>query len=492
LSSSSPASPLRPRLVAAALLVLLGSGRVAAQPASAAVQAQPVPEAPPPPDAPPPPPPPEPAPSAVVDPARVDDIDQRSRILERKLELLEEGAATRKTTDVLVTANDRGFNAKSADGAFSFRLRGLLQADGREFVKDDVLALRSTFLLRKVRPIFEATLFNLVDLRIMPDFGGGTTVLQDAYADVRLTSWLAVRGGKWKAPLALERHQSDAAVVFPERGLPTFLSSNREVGFGLTGAVLGGAVQYDVGVFNGGLDNGTEDLDTNQAKDVIGRLFFLPFKGDPYSPLASFGFGIGGSTGKQRGTPAAGTTAAAPQLPAYRTIGQQSFFTYANDVVARGRRSRISPQLYYYVGPVGLLAEYIQTQQTVLKGTESALLKHQSWQVAAFFVLGGKPLFEGTSVTQPFDPARGTLGALELGLRFGQIDIDDAAFAGKTYADPARSATRASSAGAVLNWHWSRNLKWSLSYEHGWFEGGAAGGDRKPENVLFQRIQVAY
>jgi phosphate-selective porin OprO/OprP len=369
----------------------------------------------------------------------------------------------------------------------------MLQADGRQFVDDDLLALRSTFLVRKARPIFEATLFNLVELRIIPDFGGGTTVLQDAYADVRLTSWLSLRGGKWKHPLALERHQGDPAVVFPERGLPTFLSSNREVGFGLTGAVLGGAVQYDLSVVNGGLDNGTDDLDTNQAKDVIGRLFFLPFKGDPYSPLANFGFGIGGSTGKQRGTPAAGTAAAVPQLPAYRTIGQQTFFSYASDVVARGRRSRISPQLYYYVGPFGLLAEYIQTQQQVLKGTETALLKHQSWQVQATVVLGGKALFEGPAINQPFDPARGTLGALELGLRIGQIDIDDAAFAGKTYADPARSATKASSAGAVVNWWWSRNLKLALSYEHGWFDGGAAGGgDRTPENVLFQRIQVAY
>jgi phosphate-selective porin OprO/OprP len=482
-----------PRLrapLAATLLVALGA-RAYAQDPAAGGQAPSAPEAPPPPDAPPPPPPAaEPAPAATVDPARVDDIDQRSRILERKLELLEEGAATRQTTDVIVTANDRGFNARSADGAFSFRLRGLLQADGREYVDDDVLALRSTFLVRKARPIFEATLFKLVDLRIIPDFGGGTTVLQDAYGDVRLTSWLSLRGGKWKVPMSLERTQGDAAVVFPERGLPTDIASNREVGFGLTGSVLGGAVQYDVGIFNGGLDNGTDDLDVNQAKDVIGRLFFLPFKGDPYSPLANFGFGIGGTTGKQRGIPGTATTPAVPQLPAYRTMGQQVFFNYGSDVVARGRRSRIAPQLYYYVGPVGVLAEYIQTQQKVLKGTDTALLKHQAWQVAAYLVLGGKPLFEGTYVNHPFDPGKGTLGALELGLRYGQLDIDDATF--PTYADAKRSASKDSSAGVVLNWHWSRNLKLSFSYDHSWFQGGAASGDRTPENVLIQRMQIAY
>jgi phosphate-selective porin OprO/OprP len=467
-------------------------------PGTAAARAQDPAQVPPPPDGvplPPPPPPPvdAPPPAPPLPPApdpRIDDIDQRSKIIERKLELLDEQAAQRKATEVVASAGERGFSFKSPDNAFVIKLRALLQADGREFVEDDVLALRSTFLIRKARPIIEATLWDRVDFRLTPDFGGGQTVLQDAVAELRLTPWLGIRGGKWKAALALERYQGDAAVVFPERGLPTFLSSNREVGFALVGAPLGGAILYEGGLFNGGLDNGTEDLDTNQAKDLIGRLFFQPWKSDPYSPLANLGFGIGGSTGIQRGTPTAGTTAAVPQLPAYRTIGQQTFFSYSTDVVARGRRSRWSPQGYWYVGPVGVLAEYIQTSQRVLKGAEAVTLKHSAWQVLAEVVIGGKALFEGSTATAPFDPKKGTLGALELGVRIADLDIDDKTF--PTFADIRRSATHQKAFGVVLNWIWNRNVKIPLSFEHSWFKGGRADGDRTPENVLFQRIQIAF
>jgi phosphate-selective porin OprO and OprP len=467
-------------------LVSLGLPRAGAA-QTAAAQPPATSEGAAPPDGPPPPPPPaEAAPPPRPDP-RLDDVDQRSRIVERKLELLDEQAAARKAAEVVLSAGERGFGFKSADGAFVIRFRGLLQVDGREFYGDDVLALRSTFLVRKARPIFDATLWDRVDFRMVPDFGGGQTVLQDAYADLRLASWLTIRGGKWKAALALERSQGDPAVVFPERGLPTFLSSNREVGFALVSSLLGGAIQLEAGVFNGGLDNGTEDRDANQAKDFIGRIFLLPFSGDPHSALARLGLGVGGSTGIERGTL---TPAVGPQLPAHRTIGQETFFSYGPEVVARGRRNRLSPQLYYYIGPMGLLAEYILNSQKVLKGAETATLRHRAWQVAWYGVLGGKPLFEGTSVSAPFDPGKGTWGALELGLRYGELDIDDRSF--PDFADIKRAGTRERAFGVVLNWHWSRNVKIPLAFEHTWFAGGASDGDRKPENVFFQRIQVAF
>ena len=36
-----------------------------------------------------------------------------------------------------------------------------------------------------MRPVLEATAFKLFDFKLMPDFAGGTTVLQDAYADLK-------------------------------------------------------------------------------------------------------------------------------------------------------------------------------------------------------------------------------------------------------------------------------------------------------------------
>jgi len=57
----------------------------------------------------------------------------------------------------------------------------------------------------------------------------------------------------------------------------------------------------------------------------------------------------------------------------------------------------------------------------------------------------------------------GGWGAWEVAARFGQLDVDDDAF--PLYANPANSATEATSWGVGLNWHLNRNLKVNLSYE---------------------------
>jgi hypothetical protein len=48
-----------------------------------------------------------------------------------------------------------------------------------------------------VRPIVSGTVAQYFDFIITPDFGGGTTVLQDAYIDVRYTPKLRVRAPSW-------------------------------------------------------------------------------------------------------------------------------------------------------------------------------------------------------------------------------------------------------------------------------------------------------
>jgi phosphate-selective porin OprO and OprP len=387
------------------------------------------------------------------------------------------------------------------------KVRGLIHADGREYLGDHDLWLRDSFLIRRARPLLETTFFDVADFRLMPDFGNGQALVQDAYVDVRPFAFLKLRGGKFKAPVGLERLQSASALVFPERGFPTSLAPNRDLGFMLHGVLGPSLFSYELGVFNGVVDGGSGDLDNNHAKDFVGRVFVQPWKGDPYSFLSNLGVGLAGSSGWQRGTAAVfqtanmvtrRTAAPAPGLPGYRSSGQQTFFSYRLNeevpdgaVIGYGRRTRLSPQGYFYAGPFGLLGEYIQTRQAVEIGPSAANLTHAAWQLAATFVFGGKPLFEGTTVTTPFDPGKGTWGALELAARYNDLQIDGDTF--PTFADPSRAARRARAVAGVANWHWSRNIKLSLSFERTSFIGGAAnGGDRKTENSLFQRIQAAF
>jgi phosphate-selective porin OprO/OprP len=129
-----------------------------------------------------------------------------------------------------VSAGERGIALTSGDDAFSLRLRGLLQVDSRWFLRDTALDDRDSMLIRRARPILDATVLRIVDLRLVPDFAEGRAQVFDAYLDVRPRPWLKVRAGKFKPPIGLERLQGDPDMPFNERALSSNLSPARDTG----------------------------------------------------------------------------------------------------------------------------------------------------------------------------------------------------------------------------------------------------------------------
>lgn len=413
---------------------------------------------------------------------RVEALDQKVRVLERLRELEQEGAAAKAKDAPAVSADSRdGFTIRSPDNSCKLKIGGYTQADGRLWFADPQKARVNTFLLRRVRPQFDGTLSKYVDFRIMPDFGGGTTALQDAYLSLNLRPGLKVQAGKYKPPVGLERLQSGASLLFAERGLPTHLLPNRDLGIQVHGDLANAAVSYAVGLFNGVVDGGSGDTDTNDGKDLAVRVFAQPFRNDPDSPLKGLGLGVAGTSGSQEGP-----------LPAYRTPGQVSFYSYTDTTVADGRRLRISPQAYVYAGRLGLLGEYAISRQEVARKTTTAQLRNTAWQVAASYVVTGEsPSYRGVTPRKPFDLDEGEWGAFEVAGRVHRLAIDRDAF--PVFANPSRSARSADAWAVGLNWHLNRSAKLNLDYEQTRFAGGAAnGGDRKPEKVFFQRLQVAF
>lgn len=376
-------------------------------------------------------------------------------------------------------AGSNGFALTSADGAYRLRLRGVIHSDGRFWLGDSKAGTTNTFLLRRVRPTFEGTIGKVFDFRIMPDFGGGATTLLDAYARIALRPNFYLQAGKFKGPVGFERLQSATALFFVERALPTSLVPNREVGIQISGEVGKGVLNYELGVFNGVVDGGSGDTDTNDGKDLAGRVFVHPFKNSSPTALKGLGLGIAGTTGKQTGA-----------LPAYRTLGQVVFFRYANGVVASGNRVRISPQGYFYSGPFGLLGEYAVSKQRVASAASSDELKNDAWHVVASWVLTGEAnSYRGVSPKTPFSHSGGW-GAVELAIRYHALRVDQNAF--PAFADPAASAHKAQAWGVGFNWYLDRNLKITADYEQTSFTGGAAGGNRTTEKLFVNRFQISF
>ncbi|HZR46608.1 MAG TPA: hypothetical protein VFA47_07885, partial [Candidatus Manganitrophaceae bacterium] len=62
---------------------------------------------------------------------RVNRLDQKVRIIERRFELQQEGAAEKGKGSPVTGAGRDGFSIKSADDQFQLRFRGVIQADER-------------------------------------------------------------------------------------------------------------------------------------------------------------------------------------------------------------------------------------------------------------------------------------------------------------------------------------------------------------------------
>jgi len=70
------------------------------------------------------------------------------------------------------------------DGSTHLQVHGYLQADDRMFSSSTKGEELDTFLFRRLRPLFEGTLFSNVDFRFMPDFGQNNPQIQEAYLEL--------------------------------------------------------------------------------------------------------------------------------------------------------------------------------------------------------------------------------------------------------------------------------------------------------------------
>lgn len=440
--------------------------------------------------------------------ARPNQSEQQIVALRKRLDAVETRLEAAQKSAPTVNAEDGNFSLRSADGANSIRFRGVLQVDTRWFMDDGTLSDKSdTFLVRKMRPSLEGTLFGLADYRFLPDFAGGQVAVMDAYVDIHPVGWARLRVGKFKPPIGLERLQQDPNLALPERALTQALTPQRDVGVSLWGQTPCGLLTYDLGIFNGVSDGTGPDTDSNHAKDFAGRILIRPFKHERLKRFGALGLHFAATTGNRRGLPTS------PQLPSYKSAGQNTFFTYlapttdpsgTGTTFAHLRQTRLNPGAFYYYGPVGLLGEFVWSRQRVQKGNVQANLTHRAAHATLSYVIGGKNGHDGATPHARFNPSQGTWGAIEIAARWSWLKLDDATFGDPAdstvavFADPTKSARKAQGLGASLNFIPSRTLRLIVAFEQTRFEGGRAATDKKTvldrntENVVFGRTQISF
>ena len=199
----------------------------------------------------------------------------------------------------------------------------------------------------------EATLFQYYEFRFLPDFGQGQTRIQDGYLNIHWWDAFQITSGKFKQPFSYEQLIQDRFTPFMERSLIDQLVPQRDLGLMFHGQNLfQGVLDYGLSVSNGE-QNG--DADTNESKDVNGRVAIRPFARWEENPLRRLQFGMSGGWGIEN-------EPANPNL--LRTPVGVQFFKFNSNVRADGVRSRLSPEL-------GVLPRAVRCRRAVFPhGTE--------------------------------------------------------------------------------------------------------------------------
>jgi phosphate-selective porin OprO and OprP len=481
---------------------------------------------------------------------RLDELDQKIRVIERLNEIAQEEAKAASAKAPKVSADDRGLGLSSADGSFALKYRGFTQFSTAHILgKAGTVSstttpsvttsaeptLNSNYTIRRLQSDITGTAFKNFDWRTHIDFAGGAATLLDVNLDWKIQPELNLRVGKFKPPTGLERLISSPRAPFIEGSFVTLLQPNRDIGIQLFGTFGKGLLEYQAGLFDGARDGQNNTGDNNNEKDFYGRLFAHPFTGKG-EWLEGFGLGISGSTGKQAqynnvattatvvtatngttNTPSAGspsvitTTAAVSNGIASYSTGRQVFFSYAANDTSVGTVTRYSPQAYYYAGPLGVIAEYSATTQNLRRAAFEQEITNAAWALtASWFITGEKNSYKGIKVKKANTfPKFDGMGALEVLGRVHGLKIDDKVFAPLnsadlrvTYADAAKQASEVLGYGLALGWYLNNTVKIFASYEQVDFTGGTGTSatatlapvvaDRESEKVFSLSFNVAY
>jgi phosphate-selective porin OprO/OprP len=395
-----------------------------------------------------------------------------------------------------------GFFLMSSGGDFFLRLPVLIQADYRSFPSGqngaDPGVRPNTFILQRVRPMVHFRLWRYFRGFMTPDLGNGFTAnpnvqgrvqTPDAFGEWDYFSAFRVRLGKFKSPIGLEMLQATQNLTFMERSLTRNLLPNRDLGAMVWGMFDHGALEYQIGVFNG-VPNAnfySESAATSSGKTMEARLFSRPFLNTSIDALRGFGIGAGMSWGSVRNNNG--------QDPMQTETFSYTFFQYNNNVTGDGDRTRVSPQVAWYYKRIGLLGQYVLSTQHLkrLDTGVTARTTHDAWSAQlSLFLTEDTATFGRVEPRRPLNPSRGHWGAWEVALRYAQLNIDQDSFA-LGFADPTIYAQRAKSTTIGLNWYLNTNVRLAGNFVHTDFSGAtSAYRAADHENGLLFRAQLVF
>ena len=331
------------------------------------------------------------------------------------------------------------------DGEHWARFGGRLVLDGAQTHYDKGLRLApkvgwsDTDDVRQARLFVEGLLFRRLELKTEADFAPESPVLTDAYLGLRGLGPLGTaRIGHHKQPFSFERQMSRKYLVFMERSLTEALDpSLRDVGFSLRSAVLDQRLRWVIGGFRDTKPTG-HDFPRPANWSLSARATGLPFWEDEGRRLVHLGASYNHEF----------------RDDATFSISQPPESFVAGRLVGTGRIGgvdgidRVGLDAVWVHGPVSVQGEW--THDFLDRTAGRGDLDFWGFYVqASWFVTGEYRRYERSSAwfspvipIENFAPSKGQWGAVQLGVRFSYLDLDDKDVRGGIQND----------VGVALNW----------------------------------------
>jgi phosphate-selective porin OprO/OprP len=300
--------------------------------------------------------------------AEVSETDALIQLLLKKGLLTQEEAAALRA-ELAVQKQDEKDRQKEFQVTSSKPLQLLGYTEVR-YRRDETID--DTFDIRRARLDLRGALGRGFDLRLQAELAGSSAKLLDAALAWRHSDALKVTAGQFKIPFSQENlissnkletiNRSQVVEALVARGKDVIGNHNgRDIGLMVGGTLAAGktpgSLDYALGVFNGA---GINTTDTNERKDLVGRLVV--------HPLAGLSFGGSFYTGRYT-------------LPSAPSKG--------------GVRQRVGGELAYVAGPLLVKGEYI-------RGKDARVEKEGWYALAALFVVPQK--LQAVAKYDTFDP----------------------------------------------------------------------------------------
>ncbi|HET6432815.1 OprO/OprP family phosphate-selective porin [Dyella sp.] len=313
---------------------------------------------------------------------------------------------------------------------------------------------------------------NVYDATAVFDFQAKTWL--DVFARVQTQALLgrdagAVRAGYSKTPVGFEGNTGTGSTTFMETALPTqALYAGRRIG--VDWALVRPAWLVNAGYYWGGDLQGDSDGHMTAARvawtprHASGDVLHLGLSASRETPDGSTdGRGAYHAPGARlRARPEAGLTS-------IRLVDSGSL-----SLVDRIDREGV--EALWIGGPWSLQGEYLQARVSLANGRPS--YRGEGWYALGSWVVTGESRGYKAGNVGDVSP-KGAWGALELAVRYSELDLDDAPVLGGT--------ERNWTVGA--NWYLSRYLKLQANYVHARSERRGLAVD---PNVVEVRAQIAF